>query len=94
MQFLDFLEEFTAALVGQLKEDEKRWGNTWLKRTREGQEDRDRKTFDDYFDKFENAGVTVPWLKIAGNAMICWIREQHPEYFPDSPYNDESKPPV
>ena len=21
----------------------------------------------------------VPWLKIVGNAMICWIREQHPE---------------
>lgn len=32
----DYLKEFSEALQNQLEDDEKRWGNTWLKRTREG----------------------------------------------------------
>jgi len=29
-----------------------------------------------------SAETPVPWLKIVGGALICWIREQHPELFP------------
>lgn len=76
---VDFLEEFKAALEKQLLEDEKHWGTTWLKRPMAGQEGRTRNEFNDYFDKFENGGEPIPWLKVAGNALICWIREQHPE---------------
>ena len=79
----DFLDEFKDALFDQLISDYKRWGNTWLKRTKEGQELRTRKRFDDYFDQFEEAGTPVPWLKIVGGALICWIREQHPELCSD-----------
>jgi hypothetical protein len=32
-----FLPEFMKALEQQLKEDDLRWGDTWLLRTREGQ---------------------------------------------------------
>lgn len=75
----DYLKEFSEALQNQLEDDEKRWGNTWLKRTREGQEDRTICTFNDYFDQWKESKKPIPWLKIAGGALICWIREQHPE---------------
>lgn len=72
----EYLPEFIAALEEQLKEDDKRWGDTWKKRPIEGQEARTRQTFNDYFDKFENTGRPIHWLAVAGNALICWIREQ------------------
>lgn len=79
MKLWDFIPEFVEALEGQLKEDDLRWGDTWLKRKAEGQEERTYVTFAGYFDQYRNAGVPVPWLKIAGGALICWIREKHPE---------------
>ena len=75
----DYMDEFVEALNKQLVEDEKRWGDTWLNRTRLGQEERTVMKFNDYFDQFFSKDIPVPWLKIAGNAMICWIREEHPE---------------
>jgi hypothetical protein len=75
----DFIDEFTAALVEQLKSDEERWGNTWLARKPEGQEERTIAKFTDYFDQYRQTGKPLPWLKIVGIAMICWIREKHPE---------------
>lgn len=83
MKVTDFMDEFIVALAEQLAEDEKRWGDTWLHRTRKGQELRTRKSFDDKWDQFENAGVPVPWLKMAGDILISWIREQHPELWPN-----------
>jgi hypothetical protein len=71
----DYLTDFIMALKTQLDDDEKRWGDTWKKRPIEGQEGRTRATFNNYFDMFENGGTPVPWLKVAGNALICWIRE-------------------
>ncbi len=79
MKLWDFLPELTTELEKQLREDEERWGDTWLKRTRKGQTERTIKTFRDYFDQYEEAGVPVPWLKIIGNSLICWIRERHSE---------------
>lgn len=76
----EYLPEFVEALTRQLQEDDKRWGDTWLKRTRKGQEARTRETFRDYFDQFEHAGIPVPWLKVIGGAFICWLRDTgHPE---------------
>lgn len=79
MKVTDFMNDFVEALTKQLEEDENRWGDTWIARTREGQELRTRVKFNDYYDQFVMKGIPVPWLKIVGNAMICWIREQHPE---------------
>jgi len=79
----DFIPELVEALEKELTEAEKRWGDTWLNRTRKGQEGRDEKRFQDYFDQFKYNGIPVPWLSIIGNSFICWIRDNHPEYFPD-----------
>jgi len=83
MKLWEVLPEFVTALESQLKEDDVRWGDTWMKRTRKGQEERTIATFNDYFDKYLNAGRPIKWLAVAGNALICWYREQHPEIWPE-----------
>ena len=75
----DFVDEFAEALKQQLIEDEKQWGDTWLHRVALGHEARTEAQFADYFDQYRNADIPVPWLKIAGGALICWIRDNHPE---------------
>lgn len=82
IQVSDFVPEFIDKLIDQLKFDHNRWGNTWLNRPKEGQELRTKARFIDYFDMFENAGTFVPWMKIVGGALICWIRDNHPELCP------------
>lgn len=79
MKIWDFLPEFVEELIIQLQNDDIDWGDTWLKRTRKGQEERIIKSFQDKFDKYLNGGQPINWLAIVGDALICWIREQHPE---------------
>lgn len=76
-KLIDYLPEFTKALEEQIEKDDERWGDTWKERPKEGQEMRTKARFDDYFSQFEHAGVNIPWLKIAGGALICWVREQN-----------------
>ncbi len=76
---LTYLSEFTAALRVQLEEDDARWGNTWETRPIEGQEERTMARYKDYFDQFYHGGTPIPWLKIAGGAFICWVRELQKE---------------
>ena len=75
-KLVDYVPEFTEALIRQLEEDEKRWGDTWKHRSRDGQEMRTKARFDDYFAQFQNAGVPIPWMKVVGEALICWARER------------------
>ena len=82
MKVKDFLPEFVEALTEQLENDDVRWGDVWLKRTREGQEGRVENDITDYFDQFKAVGTPVPWMKIIGNCLIAWIRENHPEIWP------------
>lgn len=92
----DFLDEFIEELRAQLMADERRWGDTWLKRPKKGQADRVYARIREYYwdarlaeklldmDKEEPIFVdTLPWLKITGEALIGWIRERYPEEFPD-----------
>lgn len=74
---IDYLPEFYKAIESRIAEDDKRWGDTWKQRPREGQELRVKARFDDYFDQFKNAGTPIPWLKIVGEALIAWVREQN-----------------
>ena len=83
MKVWDFLPEFIEALQEQLESDDKRWGDTWQKRIRGGQENRIMSNIDDYYDQWRNGGNPIPWLKIAGLALIAWIRENNPERFPE-----------
>lgn len=75
----EFMTELQTALTEQLVEDTKRWGDTWRRRGLKGQEKRTMERYRDYYDRFKNAGVPMPWLKIIGGAYICWLREKHPE---------------
>ena len=83
MKIWDFASAFIVALIEHLKKDDVRWGDTWLKRTRRGQEQRTIANFNDKFDKYLNGGQPIDWLAIAGDAYICWVREQHPEIWPE-----------
>lgn len=75
----NFMQEFVAALTIQLESDHTRYGDTWLQRMPEGQEARIWERIQTYFDQFRNVGKPIPWLKIAGLAMIAWVRENNPE---------------
>ena len=79
LRVYDFLDEFIEAFEKQLVSDEARWGNTFLKRTRKGQEERTIANFNNKFDKYLNGGQPIEWLKVIGDAYICWVRENHPE---------------
>lgn len=76
---IDYLPETFDRVKEQLQDDEKRWGDTWRKRLRTGQEYRIEEHINSYFDQYRNAGVPVPWLKIIGLAHIALVRESHPE---------------
>lgn len=78
----DYLDEFLLDLRQQLAADGERWGDTWLERPREGQEDRTWFGMMNRYHKFKNAGTPINWLQVAGDALICWIRERHPELSP------------
>lgn len=74
MTLLDFLPKFIEALKEQMESDQKRWGDTWKHRPVEGQEERAFARFRDYYDQFINAGIPIPWMKVVGEALICWVR--------------------
>jgi len=77
-----FVNEFAASLREQLKKDEERWGDTWLHRTREGQEERTFQGMVNRMDQFRHGESPINWLQIAGDALICWVREVYPELSP------------
>lgn len=83
MKLQDFIADFTQALQEQLDADEKRWGDTWRHRPIEGQVDRMMARFKDYQDQhnYTSLDIPMPWLKIAGEALIGWVRENNPDYF-------------
>jgi hypothetical protein len=71
---------FVAAVQSQLAEDATRWGDTWKKRTIEGQLERSYAEFTNYKDKYKNAGQPFPWLKVAGDTIINTYRIDNPDY--------------
>lgn len=77
-QVVDYLDEFVAALRTQLVSDEKRWGDAWLCHCAE-QNNYHVIRFVEYYLESEKSGNLLPWLKVAGGALICWIKENHPE---------------
>ena len=83
MKVSDLMPEFIDAMRERLDKDQKKWGDTWLYRTREGQEERIENAIKDYYDRWRHAGEPIPWLKIVGNCMIAWIREEHSDLFPE-----------
>jgi hypothetical protein len=85
METWDFVDEFADYIktdfVEKLKADKIRWGDTWLKRPRKGQEERLCHSLRDRIDKYQN-GLAVDPLdeeSILGDLFINWIRRHHPE---------------
>lgn len=76
MKLWDYMNEFSRALTEQLKEDDKRWGKTYQERPKEGQEQRIFDRLSSYWVDYKLKGIPIPWLKIAGLAMIAWLREE------------------
>ncbi|MGC9423755.1 hypothetical protein [Vibrio sp.] len=76
----EYLPEFMKALEKQLESDQERWGNTWKNRLLENQERRTFLRYTSYYDDLIKHECPIPWLKIAGYAMICWVRENCPEW--------------
>lgn len=79
MHTWDFLKEHDDALTEQLKSDEKEWGDSWIHAPYEGMDERIAHHIEDYFLKFREVGTPIPWLKVAGYALIKWIRDNHRE---------------
>lgn len=75
-----FKNEFLPKLIAQMDYDNQRWGDTWLMPPKESQEEYIYKRFGDYFDYYTQYAKQVPWLKIAGYAIIAQAREDHPEW--------------
>lgn len=73
-----FVKPFTEELFKQLLSDEARHGSAWLKLPRQGQEERIFEAFARYKKEFDE-GQPMPWLKIAGNALIGWLRDKYPD---------------
>jgi hypothetical protein len=95
MEPKEFLPQFVRELEAQLDMDNARWDDTWLKRSGKGQADRIYGRIQEYYREARMGKVmldpqeepvfvdTMPWLKIAGLALIGWIRDRYPEHFPE-----------
>ena len=77
MNLWDLLPDFMIALDKQLKKDQERHGDRWKELPREGQEQRIFARFHVYHYDFASKGTPIPWLKIAGLALIGWTRDKH-----------------
>ena len=76
-----YLPEFLSDLQIQIEKDQIRWGDTWKKRPRKGQVDRVMARFADYQDQFNNGDKPFPWLKVAGEALIGYVRDKYPDTY-------------
>jgi len=79
---ISFLPHFVVQMRRQLKDDEKRWGEAWLRYPLRGQTSRIFQRFWDYWMQWHLANQPMPWLKIACYAMIAWIRTTWPDVSP------------
>lgn len=78
--FRYFKEEFVLKMLAQMAYDHERWGDSWLMQPIEGHEQQIHERFNEYFAMFYQHGKKIPWLKIAGYAIIAQAREDHPEW--------------
>lgn len=76
-----YFDEFTEALEDQITEDNERWGDTWKERglvwKGNTQEERFYSWMEDKYIEYRYEDKPFPWLKVAGEAMIGYIREKY-----------------
>jgi len=78
-----FVDAFGEALVVELAKDTI-LAETWHILPCRGQEDHTFAQLEDFMAEYDVGDVPVPWLKIALLAMAAWVRENHPDLFPDT----------
>lgn len=73
---------FWEALSNRLGRDSEEYGDTWRKRSIEGQTSRTMARIRDYRDKLKygKPDVSEMFLKTCGNLCICIVRLLHPAY--------------
>ena len=76
-----YLPEFFIELENQLWKDNERWGDTWKERglvwNGFTQEERFYHWIEEKFFNYLDDDKPFPWLKVAGEAMIGFIREKY-----------------
>ena len=75
-----FKNEFIPKMLSQMDYDNLRWGDTWLMQPTKAQEEEIQEHINHYFEYYQQFGKKVPWLKVAGYAIIAQAREDHPEW--------------
>ena len=79
----EYFSEFANDLEIQIIEDNKRWGNTWVERglvwNGKSQEQRFFEWVIEKYLQYAHNNKPFPWLKIAGEAMVGYIREMYME---------------
>ena len=79
VNLIDELDTTFIDVALQLKEDEKRYGDTWKERglvwNGQSQEERFFAKMQEYADDYRENGSSINWLKIIGEAHIAYVRE-------------------
>lgn len=75
-----FKEEFIPMMIEQMKFDHHRMGDSWLMKPSPEYSQQIHKRYEEYFELYEKDGKPIPWLKIAGYAIIAQARHDHPEW--------------
>lgn len=77
----EYLPEFFTALTEQIVSDNERWGDTWKERglvwNELTQEERFFTWVVDKYLEYVHKYKAFPWLKVAGEAFIGYIREKY-----------------
>jgi len=74
----EYFDEFSTVLKDQVVADNHRWNVTWRERGVEGQELRFIEWVDEKHKQFL-LGEPFPWVKVAVEAMIGYVREKYLE---------------
>jgi hypothetical protein len=81
MKPVQFVSEFCDALAKQLVSDHERYGDLWRRVPQGGEVERIYERFDAYRDEYYEEDEPIPWLKVAGLALIAWIRKNKEDWY-------------
>jgi hypothetical protein len=80
VNLIDELDSTFVDVALQLKEDEKRHGDTWKERSLvwngQSQEERFFQKMQQYADDYRENEIPINWLKVIGEAHIAYVREK------------------
>jgi hypothetical protein len=78
VNLIDELDSTFVDVALQLKEDEKRYGDTWKERglvyNGQSQEERFFAKMQEYITNYRENGTSINWLKVIGEAHIAHVR--------------------